>query len=166
MIKKPLIRNATNSDSASILELIFDIWHNEYHFAVNKDDVPDLQNIETHYPKGSSLFLVAFESEMLIGSIACSKLSEDQWALKRMFVKKSHRRKGVAQSLFNTLLTKLPGLTNHNKSSLFLSTKANDAVSAKAFYLKNEFEVILKSSLPANFPYFYEDDLFMMRKII
>ena len=42
-----IIRSATNDDSKAIINLVFDIWHYEYHFSVNKEDFPDLKKIET-----------------------------------------------------------------------------------------------------------------------
>lgn len=160
---KIVIRKATNKDVMPIMDLIFDIWVNEYSFTVSREDTPDLSHIETHYAKKDGIFLIALDSSNIVGTIACSKLSKKEWILKRMFVKKSHRLRGIAQALLNRLLDELSKITNNNNVSLFLSTKEGEASSAKAFYLKNGFKVIPKSILPENFPYFYKDDLFMMK---
>lgn len=165
MMNDIVIRAAINEDSALIRELIFNIWHNEYHFTIKADEVPDLANIEACYPKGSGLFLIAVEDDLVIGTIAASQLSQQQWVLKRMFVAEQNRRKGIAQCLLNQLLDELKLLTRGQIISIYLSTKEDDAISAKAFYLKNNFVSIDKSELPHKFPYFHKDDLFMKRAL-
>jgi len=157
-----IIKPALNKDSKVIVELIFNIWQNEYHFNVVPTDFPDLQDIEGHYNTQNGHFLIAVEENMILGTIACSKLIEDVYVLKRMFVIKKRRKHGVAQLLINTLLNLLP---QKHDVSIYLSTKENQAIAAKAFYLKNHFRAIERSALPDNFPYFYEDDLFMVRTL-
>lgn len=44
-----LIRPAKNEDSKAILDLIFNIWINEYQFQVSPEDYPDLHKTEDHY---------------------------------------------------------------------------------------------------------------------
>lgn len=156
------IRKATNKDSSSIVDLIFDIWRNEYGFDVAVSNVPDLIDIENAYHADKGLFMVALHEGVIVGTIACSKLSNTQYVLKRMFVMRSHRRQGIAQLLLDALLNELIHVIDNNKLSLLLSTKEGEARAAKAFYRKNGFIEIDKSMLPENFPYFYEDDLFMM----
>ncbi len=157
------IRKATNNNSVDITNLILNIWINEYHFDVNKDDAPDLQDIESHYHKNNGLFFVAVKDDVLIGTIAGSALSENEWVLKRMFVNENYRRSGIAQLLLEKLLSEIFILTGNEKSSVFLSTREIESPAPKAFYLKNGFCVVEKLELPVNFPYFYEDNLFMMR---
>ncbi|MES2215559.1 MAG: GNAT family N-acetyltransferase [Pseudomonadota bacterium] len=157
-----MIRAVRNKDAKDIQDLIFDIWHNEYGFDVKLEDVPDLEKIEEYYHDAGGLFLVALPGDKIIGTIAAEKLSTNDFALKRMFVNKDFRGKGIAQALLDALL-----LSFHDqKLSFFLSTKENEAIAAKKFYLKNGFVVIAKSELPANFPFFYSDDLFMRRELL
>lgn len=79
-----------------------------------------------------------------------------------MFVQKEYRGRGIAQSLLNELFNRAVFLNNPSVS-LFLSTKESEATAAKKFYIKNGFRDIPKSALPKNFPFFYKDDLFMVR---
>jgi N-acetylglutamate synthase-like GNAT family acetyltransferase len=162
---KVVIRNATNQDAKFILDLIFNIWTNEFNFKVNRRDTPDLHNIEEHYFKAGGIFLVATINNRIVGTIACSKLNTQQFALKRMFINKKYRRQGIAQQLIDTLFSKLLSLVKHHDLTIFLSTKNSSNSSAKYFYQKNNFFIIDKSSVPTNFPLFYQDDLFMMRHI-
>ncbi|MCP4923216.1 MAG: GNAT family N-acetyltransferase [bacterium] len=155
------LRNATNKDSPAILKLIFDIWIHEYGFSVNPEETPDLHDIDAYYLEKGGLFLVALDPQgQLIGTIACAPLGEKNYALKRMFVHKDCRGKGVAgqllQALFEQKVLGQPGV-------FYLSTKEDQAIAAKNFYLKNGFKVVEKKELPPTFPLFYEDDLFMKK---
>ena len=161
MIKEITIQRASNADSAAILDLIFEIWVNENHFEVRRENFPDLQQIEEEYEQAGGLFLVALKAGEIIGTIASQSLNDHEFALKRMFVKKSERSCGVAQMLLDQLLNHLA--KKHHAASLYLSTKEDVAIAAKKFYLKNNFQVIDRSKLPKGFPFFYEDDLFMKK---
>ncbi len=155
------IREATNKDSGFIRDLIFEIWINEYHFDVNRQNFPDLNDIEKYYTKESGIFLVSVVNNKIIGTIACNKLSHEQFILKRMFVDKDYRGLGIAQMLLDNLFKLI--VREDSNISFFLSTKESDAVVAKKFYLKNGFRIISKSALPKNFQFFYKDDLFMLK---
>ena len=110
--------------------------------------------------KKKELFFVAICDDTIVGTIAYNILDQQSIVLKRMFVKKEYRRNGVAQKLFNRLYQQLSfGQT------IYLSTKENMALAAKAFYLRNQFTVITKNELPDQFPFFYEDDFFMKKSI-
>jgi GNAT superfamily N-acetyltransferase len=160
------IRSATDQDSEAILALLFNIWINEYQFNVKKEDFPDLHKIETSYLEKGGRFLVAVHKNQIIGTIACEKLNDSCFALKRMFLEKNFRGQGIAQLLYSQLLKEvIPSSGNTNRVSFYLSTKEDTALAAKKFYLKNGFKVITRDELPSNFPFFYEDDLFMMNKI-
>jgi len=157
------IREATNQDSNAIIELIFNIWIGEHHFAVKKEDFPDLHDIEQYYQTVDGLFLVATIDNKIVATIACNKLKDKQFVLKRMFVKKDCRRFGIAQLLLDQLFNEIVYTKNISDITFYLSTKEKEAIAAKHFYLKNGFEIINKEDIPKNFPFFYEDDLFMRK---
>lgn len=158
-----IIREASNQDADEISALIFDIWTNEYHFDINKEDYPDLKQIQKYYSDSGGLFLVALMNAHTIGTIACEKLDINHYVLKRMFVAKEYRGQGVAQSLLYALFQRVVYSKEQYPISFTLSTKADDAVAAKKFYLKNGFRTISRSELPDKFPFFYQDDLFMIK---
>jgi len=85
------IRLATDKDSNAITSLSFDLWTNEYQFDVRREDFPDLQEIEKSYMRAGGLFLVAIHKEQVIGTIACERLEESCFVIKRMFVNKAFR---------------------------------------------------------------------------
>lgn len=160
-----IIRSAKDKNASEIKQLIFNIWCDEYQFNVKEEDYPDLQYIEKYYDGTNGLFFVAIEKDKVIATIACSKLATDCFVLKRMFVDANYRGQGIAQQLLDYLFEKIVSDVTCT-FSIYLSTKESDAIAAKKLYLKNGFDVIDKSCLPANFPFFYEDDLFMIKKMV
>ncbi|MDP3531783.1 MAG: GNAT family N-acetyltransferase [Alphaproteobacteria bacterium] len=154
------IREAKNVDSKNIINLIFDIWTQECGFKVHQKDFPDLHQIEDFYQLKGGLFLVAVINEEIVGTIAYDKITDTVFILKRMFVRKDFRQLGVAQRLLDTLLEKKISIP---LCSFFLSTKEDLALAAKKLYLKNGFKIIERQDLPTQFPFFYEDDLFMVK---
>ena len=156
------IRKVKSADAKAIVNLIVTIWEAEYGFEVNEDDYPDLHNPCEYYHEDKGGFWVALDSDAIIGTIAYNKLSDNIFVLKRLFVSQRSRGQGVAQQLLNILVD---DITNKHStdSKIYLSTKENEALAAKALYFKNGFVQIDRSKLPDKFPYFYKDDLFMMK---
>lgn len=152
------IIEATNRHASQISELIFDIWINEYHFKVFPENYPDLQNIDTAYHGKGGCFWVALFNQTVVGTIACDKLSSGVYVLKRMFLRRDLRGKGIASTLLQKLFEGF-----FSKTVFYLSTKEDLALAAKKLYLRNGFEQIDRESLPEGFPLFYEDDLFMKK---
>ena len=159
MIEKLTIRPARGSDAPAALDLIFKIWIDEYGFEVKRTDYPDLLDIEETYAAKGSRFFVADYQGAVIGTIAREELSPGHYVIKRMFVEKSHRGKGIAQRLLEEILKDIGG------SSVYLSTKRGEAIAAETFYRKNGFKEVSREQLPEAFPFFYEDDLFMRREL-
>jgi N-acetylglutamate synthase-like GNAT family acetyltransferase len=158
-----IIRKATNKDSEQISSLIFNIWINENGFEVDPDNFPDFKQIDEYYNNSDGLFLCAERDGLIVGTIATQQLDSNIYALKRMFVLKELRGTGLAQNLINELFKqKFSTLKNID---IYLSTKEDVCVAAKYFYLKNGFVQISPNTLPESFPFFYEDDLYMVKKI-
>ncbi len=157
-----IIRKASNQDVSQVSKLIFDIWINEYNFKVVSEDYPDLQNIEQYYhqKRGDFLVLINDDNE-IVGTVAYDFLSDNIFILKRMFVKNNFRGRGIAQMLLDKLFQSFTEGT-----TFYLSTKEDQAIAAKKFYLRNGFHVISKDELPQKFPFFYEDNLFMKKEIL
>lgn len=154
------IVKASNCDANDVADLIFGIWVDELEFEVIRDDYPDLKDLEEYYHNKDGNFLVARINNEVVGTVACERINDSTYILKRMFVKNQYRGQGIAQALLDELMKDFSTGT-----SFFLSTNDALAHAAKNLYLRNGFERIGRESLPTGFPYFYEDDLFM-RKIL
>ena len=93
-----------------------------------------LQTFEdfSSYNKKNGLFLISIDKNKIIGSIAIKK----DGTIKRMYLKKEYRNKGLAQELYNNIekFAKRKGL---GKLKLSTTPKMKSAIS---FYKKNGFK--------------------------
>ena len=153
------------------MAILLRLWHLFLTYGImniilglKKKNFPDLQAIEKHYIRTQGAFLVATVEDKIVATVACNKLGARTFVIKRMFVNKQYRGFGVAQSLLNKLFSHIASNEKTNKVSFCLSTKEVDAIAAKALYLKNGFRKVDRSVLPENFPFFEQDDLFMLKE--
>ena len=142
-----------------VIDLIFSIWNDEHNFSVSYESKPDLFNIENFYSGLKGKFWIAVTTnEEVIGTIAIENLTLGNFALKRMFVRKDFRGQGIAQNLFNKTLE---WIKSNAAKNIYLSTHSEKSAAAVKFYKKNSFKEIGKKQVPATFPVFEEDDVFM-----
>ena len=159
------IRKATNKDSPEIANLIFNIWRKEYNFTIRPEDYPDLVDIEGKYSAKGGLFLVAEIDYCIVGTIACVPFDANTCVLKRMFVHKELRKRGIAQALLDRLFVEIKTGKAEEKVTLLLSTNRKLAINAQKFYRKNDFREVSLEHLPKNFPFFLDDDLFLIKSL-
>jgi N-acetylglutamate synthase-like GNAT family acetyltransferase len=142
----------------AVVDLILPIQQNEFNVPATIKDQPDLLNISSFYKKSKGNFWVALYENEVIGTIAVVDFSEDQAALRKMFVHRDHRgkEKGVGQQLLNELKNwcKSKGI-----DELFLGT-FKSMRAAHRFYEKNGFVELKKEGLPATFPLVSYDNMF------
>ena len=74
-----------------IIDLILSIQHDEFGFDIRAEDQPDLLNIANFYQTGSGGFWVALSDGDVVGTIALRDIGNNQGALRKMFVKDTHR---------------------------------------------------------------------------
>ena len=158
-IKSYIISTFDKKYKQQVIDLIFSIWSDEHNFSVSYESKPDLFNIESFYSGLKGNFWIAVtSSEEVIGTIAIENLSSGNYALKRMFVRKDFRNQGIAQNLFKKILE---WTKSNDAKNIYLSTHSKKSAAAVKFYKKNSFKEIEKNQVPANFPIFEEDDVFM-----
>ena len=118
------------------IRFIFDILQNEFG-RHSKSGRPDVRNIFEFYQKDekSNFWLAIDESDNVVGTIALFNLGEEWGNLRRLYVKKELRGKGVAKELFSVFL-KFAKEKGYKK--IFLSTW-DGAIAAQKFYEKNGF---------------------------
>ena len=152
------IETYRQQDEQAVIELILTIQQKEFGVAVTNNDQPDLRNVAAFYGKGNGNFWVAKEQEQVVGTIALIDISNNQAALRKMFVHKEWRgkEKGIGQLLFNTVID---WCRQKKIQDIFLGT-VEQLHAAKRFYEKNGFIKIDKQSLPASFPIMQVDTEF------
>ena len=156
-------RPATNDDDEEgAVHLIFDIWKNEQNFQFKDKEAPDLDNIQYYYfSKGGAFYVAHHEDEGVIGTLGYFPLShENTYAIKRMYIKKKYRRRGVAQGLMDYLHAHIA-----RPSCLYLDMSTQFGKAAQIFYKKNKFQVIEKKELPHDFEAFSQSDVFFKKHL-
>jgi N-acetylglutamate synthase-like GNAT family acetyltransferase len=136
------------------INLILNILEGE--FGLHDIDRPDLYKISETYQGNRSNFWIAIENEKVIGTIALSNYGNNRGYLKRMYVHKDFRGKGVADELFSTVIK---FARENNYKEIFLAT-IEDMVAANKFYVKKSFKRI--NSLPADIPVFGDTIFYKM----
>jgi N-acetylglutamate synthase-like GNAT family acetyltransferase len=146
-----------------VLELIVSIQREEFGFDIGADDQPDLTNIPSFYSVGSGGFWVAQSDGQVIGTIALRDIGNSQGALRKMFVKASHRgaRFAVAAGLLQHLVR---SAARKNIRELYLGTTER-FVAAHRFYEKNGFRRVPPENLPESFPRMSLDTRFYLRAL-
>ena len=146
-----------------VIELILDIQKNEFHVPITLGDQPDLLVIPSFYQNEKGNFWIAIEEEKVIGTIALLSFSDDQAALRKMFVAKNYRGKefGTAQKLFDALLSWAKEKDIHE---IYLGTLSH-MLAAQSFYRRNGFVEIRKEALPVRYPVMHVDSMFFRKTI-
>jgi N-acetylglutamate synthase-like GNAT family acetyltransferase len=100
------IEKYTERDKEEVIGMILLIQKDEFNVQINRNEQPDLEDIESYYGKGNSNFWIAKKNEQIIGTVALLDIGNSHAALRKMFVKKEFRGKqlGVGQLLLDNLL--------------------------------------------------------------
>lgn len=132
-----------------IIDLILPIQREEFGLPVTIAAQPDLLAIPDVYQRGAGQFWVALDGADVVGTIALLDIGLQQVALRKMFVRASHRgaELGVAKAL---LKTALQWSREKNLRDIYLGTTAYFHA-AHRFYEKNGFIEIAANELPDNF---------------
>jgi len=139
------------------------IQREEFGFDIGSDDQPDLTSIPSFYQVGAGGFWVARSDGEIVGTIALRDIGNRQGALRKMFVRASHRgaRYGVALGLLEHLVRTA---ASRNMRELYLGTTER-FVAAHRFYEKNGFSRIPAERLPDSFPRMSLDTRFYLRSL-
>ena len=113
--------------------LMHEILVDEYGFKQFSEEILNFENSE--YCMGNNKLWVAMEDGEIIGTTGIIEVSENAALLKKVYVKKAHRGKGIAQKLLNLCLEYAKKL---GYDYVFLETY-HRLERAKAFYSKNGF---------------------------
>jgi putative acetyltransferase len=134
--KNSHFQQATNQDIPKIKALIFGILE-EYGLPVDETAGPDvdLNDVESHYPKDSrSIFWIVYNSENeLVGTMALAKMDEHKCELRKMYLSKSVRGKGLGKFMLKQAVLVAKKL---NYTTILLET---DGVLKEAINLYRNF---------------------------
>ena len=153
-----LIREYAEGDRESVIDVILPIQQQEFGIAIAREDQPDLAEIPHFYQQKNGNFWVALDGGQIVGTIALIDIGSGEVALRKMFVKKSHRsvKHGAAARLLQTVFD---WVESRKILSVYLGT-TDKFLAAHRFYEKNGFEKISREALPASFPVMKVDMVF------
>jgi len=134
----------------SVIDLITTIQIEEFGVATTAGKQPDLRDIPGYYQPGAGNFWLAYEGDVLVGTIAIKDVGDNICALRKMFVKKEFRGKarGVAARLMHTLLH---WARDNGVREIYLGT-VDVYHAAHRFYEKNGFVEIARHEVPDSVP--------------
>jgi N-acetylglutamate synthase-like GNAT family acetyltransferase len=165
MMGSPLVEIVSHSKplESRVVDLILTIQRTEFGFDIRAEDQPDLLAVANFYQTGAGNFWVALCDGEVVGTIALRDIGNHQGALRKMFVKATHRGKEhvVATLLLERLVL---SATTAQVRELYLGT-TEKFVAAHRFYEKNGFSRVEAQALPAAFPRMALDTRFYRRAL-
>ena len=146
-----------------VIDVILPIQQAEFDIPITLEAQPDLQDIAAFYRRGCGNFWVALEGASVVGTVALLDIGVSQAALRKMFVRASHRgpEHRVAKRLLDALLE---WSQQGNVREIFLGTTAK-FLAAHRFYEKHGFREIARVELPVAFPVMTVDTKFYARSL-
>ena len=146
-----------------VVAVILPIQQTEFEIPITLDGQPDLKDIPGFYQRECGNFWVAMDNQEIVGTVALLDIGNGQAALRKMFVKATHRGRehSIAKRLLDTLLA---WCRAHGVSEIFLGTTAR-FLAAHRFYEKNGFGEIPRDALPPSFPVMVVDTRFYHRVV-
>ena len=149
--------------ASRVVELILAIQRDEFGFNIGAEDQPDLLDVANFYQTGAGNFWVALLDGDVVGTIALRDIDKNQGALRKMFVRATHRGKehGIAARLLERLVLSATGAQVRD---LYLGT-TEKFVAAHRFYERNGFIQVAAEALPEAFPRMSLDTRFYHRAL-
>lgn len=166
MMGAPVIEIVSYAESlqSRVVDLILMIQCDEFGFDIRAEDQPDLLEVANFYQTGAGSFWVALADSEVVGTIALRDIGNNQGALRKMFVKATHR--GREHAVATRLLERLvQSATSAHVRELYLGT-TEKFVAAHRFYEKNGFNRIASDMLPEAFPRMALDTRFYHRALL
>ncbi len=131
------IKEFENRYNEEVNNFIISVFVEEYGFEECRKELEE-QNNNEYIQNGGGLWIAVDEDDNVIGTIGLKKHNEKEVELKKLYVRKDYRSKGLSKELYNIMLEK----SKHDKfDRIFLGTydKLETAIN---FYLKRGFSPI------------------------
>ncbi len=132
-----------------IIDLILHIQNEEAKINLSLEEQPDLLDIPNYYEKDGGEFWLAVEDNTVIGTLALMNKGNSNGILKKGFVNKEHRKRGILTELYRTLLDY--AIKNNIKQLMFDTPSV--AADCHRFFEKEGYVRISKSEQPFEYEY-------------
>lgn len=141
MIKLLGVKSGDNESITLLESLSHKIWNEHYPGIISQEQIDYMLNkyhsfesFSRQIDDGYKYLLVQFENDTI--GYCCYKLEDDESIfLNKLYIKKSEQRKGIGNSILNTMLDEIK---NYKYIRLQVNRKNTKAIN---FYLKNGFEI-------------------------
>jgi N-acetylglutamate synthase-like GNAT family acetyltransferase/DNA-binding MarR family transcriptional regulator len=143
-----------------IISMVEDIQRNEFSLPITDDINAGILKAEAefYYNKSYNFWYAINNTGEIIGCIGLIKIDEENAEIKKFFVRKQFRGKGVAKKLMHTLIK---SAVKHHFKKIFLGT-VDTLLAAQKFYKKYGFSQINEHDLPKKFNRCPIDTVFFM----
>lgn len=132
-----IIKEFEDRYNEDVNNFIISVFVEEFGFEKCREELM-MQNNRDYINEGGNLWIAFDEQKQIIGTIALVKKNEKDVELKKLYVRKDYRGKGLSKELYNTALEK----SKKNKfNRIFLGTY-DRLETAVNFYIKRGFTEI------------------------
>lgn len=144
-----------------VIDLILHIQNDEAKIDLQIDEQPDLLDIEKHYFENGGDFLIAVDSDKVIGTFAYMNYGDGNAVLKKFFVDSEWRSKKVGLALYEKLLDELKA----KEYRYAVLDTPSVATKSHRFYERAGFKRISKEELPFHYEYPDRDSYLYLLKL-
>ncbi|MDP2215952.1 MAG: GNAT family N-acetyltransferase [Methanolobus sp.] len=131
-----MIMPFSNEYSCAARSLVLKVLQEEG-FAYDPVKDSDLENIRANYVEKGGAFFIALEGDELTGTSAVKKAGPDTCEIKRIYVRKEWRGKGIGRDLFNAALSY--AAANYEKAVLKTDLSLHTATD---MYIRHGFTIV------------------------
>lgn len=128
------IKKFENRYNEEVNNFIISVFVDEFGFEERRKELEEQDNYE-YIQNGGGLWIALDDEDNIIGTIGLKKHNDNDVELKKLYVRKDYRGKGVSKELYNIMLEESK---KDNFNRIFLGTydKLETAIN---FYLKRGF---------------------------
>jgi len=143
------IASFSSTFQADVIDVILPVQREEFGFSSTIESQPDLLDIPNFHQSGAGGFWIALDGTQVVGTIALRDIGNLQGALRKTFVRPTHR--GKEYSVASRLLRHLVEASHGKLSDILLGTTER-YLAAHRFHEKNGLNRLAESALPEAFP--------------
>ncbi|RXK18505.1 GNAT family N-acetyltransferase [Macrococcus sp. DPC7161] len=152
----------TDEFKQEVNEFIINIKLHEFDIDnVTYNNQPDLKDIKGTYIDTGGQFWLALLDGKIVGTIALTRMKNNNSALKRVYVDENIRNMKIGKKMLDHVIQ---NAHDDGIKSIYLGT-IDKFEAAQHFYRKNGFHRIPKEELPKDFPLVKVDNIFYYKDI-
>ncbi|MCM1309007.1 MAG: GNAT family N-acetyltransferase [Butyrivibrio sp.] len=132
-----------------LIGLILHIQNDEAKINLSLEEQPDLLDIPNFYERDGGKFWLALENNEVVGTLALMNKGNGNGVLKKGFVKKEYRKRGILTRLYGVLLA----YAKNNGMKRLMFDTPSIAADCHRFFEKEGYVRISKAEQPFEYDY-------------